>query len=67
MQDLYIQDNFFLPCAYPQLSSRKRGYGYLKLPEKLKFEDSKSSEILHHADWYVFAGILKDHSASICS
>lgn len=67
MQDLYIEDNFFLPCAYPQLSSWKSAYEYLKLPKKLKLEDSKSSEILHHADWYIFTGILKEHSASISS
>ena len=54
MQDLYKQDNFFPPCAYPQLSSWKSAHGYLKLPEKLKLEDSKSSEILHHADWYIY-------------
>ena len=67
IQDLYIQDNFLLPCAYPQLFSWKSAYGNLELPKKLKLEDSKSSKILHHADWYIFTGILKEHSASISS
>jgi hypothetical protein len=62
MQDLYIQDIFFLPCAYPQLS-----YGHFKLPDKLKLEDTKTSEISHHADWYIFTGILEELSASISS
>jgi hypothetical protein len=33
----------------------------------LKLEDSKSSEILHHAGWYIFTSILEKHSASISS
>lgn len=49
--------------GYP---AKKSAYGHLKLPEKLKLEDSKSSKILHHAEWYIFTGILK-HSASISS